>query len=66
LARASAADLGRDFGATLTGAEVRLADGAGIRAGAEDVIWRRSKLGLRLVPDQVAALEDYMAAKLAV
>jgi len=27
---------------------------------AEDVLWRRSKLGLRLGDDEVAALEGYM------
>ena len=28
---------------------------------AEDVLWRRTKMGLRLSPDQVSALEAYMA-----
>jgi glycerol-3-phosphate dehydrogenase len=28
---------------------------------AADVIWRRSKFGLRLSPDQVSALENFMA-----
>ena len=27
---------------------------------AADVVWRRSKLGLRLTPDQIAALEAWM------
>ena len=30
---------------------------------ARDVVWRRSKLGLRLSPDEVAALDAYMAAR---
>ena len=55
------ADLGRDFGATLTQAEVDWMVAREWARGAADVIWRRSKLGLRLGPDQVAALEDYMA-----
>jgi glycerol-3-phosphate dehydrogenase len=29
---------------------------------AEDVVWRRSKLGLRLSPDEIAALEAWIAA----
>ncbi len=30
---------------------------------AADVIWRRSKLGLRLSPEQVTALEGFMSEK---
>ncbi|MDM7255390.1 MAG: glycerol-3-phosphate dehydrogenase [Paracoccus sp. (in: a-proteobacteria)] len=55
------ADLGRDFGATLTQAEVDWMRTREWARGAADVIWRRSKLGLRLSADQIAALEDYMA-----
>jgi glycerol-3-phosphate dehydrogenase len=29
---------------------------------AEDVLWRRSKLGLRFSPEQTALLERFMAA----
>ncbi len=58
----AAADLGPAFGATLTGAEVNWLMAREFARSAEDVIWRRSKLGLRLSPDQVAALEEYMAA----
>jgi glycerol-3-phosphate dehydrogenase len=29
---------------------------------AEDVVWRRSKLGLRLSPAEIAALDDWMKA----
>ena len=32
---------------------------------AEDVLFRRSKLGLRFSPEQRRALDDYMAAKAA-
>ena len=28
---------------------------------AEDVLWRRTKLGLRLTPDEAARLEAFMA-----
>ena len=29
---------------------------------AEDVVWRRTKLGLRLTPTQIAEIDDYMKA----
>jgi glycerol-3-phosphate dehydrogenase len=57
-----AADLGRDFGATLTEAEVRWLMAREYARTAEDVVWRRSKLGLRMTADQIAALQAFMAA----
>ncbi|MEC9199775.1 MAG: glycerol-3-phosphate dehydrogenase [Pseudomonadota bacterium] len=54
------AQLGRDFGATLTEAEVRWLMEREYAQTAEDVIWRRSKLGLRLTADEVAALDQWM------
>ena len=61
----SAADLGRAFGATLTEAELRwLATHEYARAAA-DVVWRRSKLGLRLDAAQIAAIEVFMATTIA-
>ncbi len=55
------ADLGRDFGATLSETEVRwLMQHEFARAG-DDVVWRRSKLGLRMTKDQVAAVDGFMA-----
>ncbi|WP_207099587.1 glycerol-3-phosphate dehydrogenase [Paracoccus shandongensis] len=59
----TAADLGRDFGATLTEAEVRWMIGREWAQDAESVLWRRSKLGLRLTPEQAAAVEDYIASE---
>ena len=57
----TANDLGLDFGATLTEAEaVWLRDMEYARCAA-DVIWRRSKLGLRLSAAQIAVLEDWFA-----
>ena len=56
-------DLGPDFGATLTGAEVDWLMTREYARTAEDVIWRRSKLGLRLDADQVAVIDAYMAGK---
>ncbi len=57
----SLADLGEDFGATLTEAEVRYLVAEEWALTAEDIVWRRSKLGLRLSADQVAALERWLA-----
>ena len=56
----SMADLGPDFGATLTGAEVQWLTDREWARHAADVVWRRSKLGLRLTADQIAALEVHM------
>ncbi len=54
-------DLGPDFGATLTGAEVRWLMAREYARTAEDVLWRRGKLGLHLGAEQVAALQTFMA-----
>jgi glycerol-3-phosphate dehydrogenase len=56
----SAADLGRDFGATLTEAEVRYLVEQEWACTADDVVWRRSKLGLRLSAPEIAALDAWM------
>ena len=58
----SAADLGQDFGATLTAAEVRWLREKEFACSAEDIVWRRSKLGLRMSAEEVAALDAYLAA----
>lgn len=52
----SAADLGRDFGATLTEAELRWLVGHEFARSAEDVLWRRTKLGLRLGAEAAASI----------
>ena len=54
--------LGRDFGGGLTAAEVDYMRQEEWAVSAEDVLWRRSKLGLRLSAEQVAALAGYLAA----
>src|SRR5215470_12958171 len=59
----SAADLGRDFGATLTEAEIDYLMREEWAETAADVLWRRSKLGLRLSADQAAAVDAAMAAR---
>ncbi|MEO9903453.1 glycerol-3-phosphate dehydrogenase [Nisaea sp.] len=53
-------DLGRDFGGGLMEAEVRYLMNREWAVTAEDILWRRSKLGLRLSKDQADALEVYM------
>jgi glycerol-3-phosphate dehydrogenase len=57
----SAADLGQSFGATLTEAELRWLMAREYALTAEDVVWRRSKLGLRLTRDQIGTLERFMS-----
>jgi glycerol-3-phosphate dehydrogenase len=58
----SMADLGQSFGATLTESEVRYLMTVEWACTAEDVVWRRSKLGLRLTAGEIAALDEWMAA----
>jgi glycerol-3-phosphate dehydrogenase len=57
----SAADLGRDFGATLTEAEVRWLMTHEFARAAADIVWRRTKLGLRMTKEQIAELDAYMS-----
>jgi glycerol-3-phosphate dehydrogenase len=58
----SFADLGQSFGATLTESEVRYLMLNEWACTADDVVWRRSKLGLRLSPDEIAALDEWIKA----
>ncbi len=58
----SANDLGLSFGATLTESEVRYLMASEWALTAEDIVWRRSKLGLRLSADQIAAIDGWIAA----
>ncbi len=54
-------DLGVRFGADLTAAEVRYLMTKEWAQTADDVLWRRSKLGLRLSDAQRATLDRFMA-----
>ncbi|WP_436399073.1 glycerol-3-phosphate dehydrogenase [Roseobacter sp. S98] len=54
------AALGRAFGATLTEREVRWLMTREYARTAEDVVWRRNKLGLRLTDTEVADLDAFM------
>jgi glycerol-3-phosphate dehydrogenase len=58
----SMTDLGRSFGATLTESEVRYLMSLEWACTAEDIVWRRSKLGLRLSPTEIAAIDDWITA----
>lgn len=54
-------DLGRQFGAGLTEAELRYLAHSEWARTAEDVVWRRSKLGLRLSAEEIAAIDQALA-----
>ena len=55
-------DLGRVFGADLTEREVRYLVEHEWARSAEDVLWRRSKLGLRFSAEEASALDSWMRA----
>ena len=61
----SQADLGRIFGADLTEAEIRYLAHREWAMTAEDIVWRRSKLGLRLSKTEIADIDDYLRVLLA-
>ena len=53
-------DLGEDFGATLTACEVEWLVQNEFARSAEDIVWRRTKLGLRMTLNQIERLQDYL------
>jgi glycerol-3-phosphate dehydrogenase len=55
-------DLGTRFGADLTGAEVRYLMQQEWAETPDDILWRRSKFGLRLSPDEREALSRFMVS----
>ncbi|MFD1881831.1 glycerol-3-phosphate dehydrogenase [Paracoccus pacificus] len=57
------AGLGRNFGATLTEREVRWLVTHEFARRAEDVVWRRSKLGLTMTPAQIEDLDAWLKAE---
>lgn len=59
----NAADLGVGFGADLTPAEVDYLRHDEWATSAEDILWRRSKLGLLLTEDEAAGLDATMAVR---
>ena len=60
---ADEAGLGRRFGADLTEREVDWLIEKEWARTAEDILWRRTKLGLRIGPEDAAALEAHVASK---
>ncbi len=54
-------DLGQHFGAGLYEAEVRWLTTREFARTSDDILWRRSKLGLKIGPEGVAALEAWLA-----
>ena len=56
----SRSDLGEDFGAGITAAELEWSKEKEWVTTAEDFLWRRTKLGLRLNADQVARIGAYL------
>ncbi|WEZ82261.1 glycerol-3-phosphate dehydrogenase [Rhizobium sp. 32-5/1] len=56
----AATDLGRHFGADLYEVEVQWLVEREWARHAEDVLWRRTKLGLKLTAAEADGLEDYM------
>ena len=61
----TAADLGLAFGATLTEAEVRYLMAEEFARTADDVLWRRTRLGLVFSKAESAALDRFMVAAMA-
>jgi glycerol-3-phosphate dehydrogenase len=57
----SAADLGCDFGAGLYEREVCHLVANEWAVTAEDIVWRRSKLGLRMTDHEVQVLDEWLA-----
>ncbi len=58
-----AADLGESLGADLTAAEVEYLRDQEWAVTVEDILWRRSKLGLRLQPADIERLERYRGVR---
>ena len=62
-AATSAADLGEHFGHGLTAAEVDYLIAQEWARTADDVLWRRTKLGLHFTPEQTARLAAYITER---
>ena len=59
----SKADLGQDFGATLTEREIGFLQVEEWARTAEDILWRRSKIGLHMTATQRQAVSDWFTAQ---
>ncbi len=60
----AAADLGEDFGHGLTAAEVAYLITREWATTADDILWRRTKLGLHFTPEQTARLAAYLTKRI--
>ncbi len=56
-------DHGADFGAGLTEAEVNWLIKHEFAVTAEDILWRRTKLGLHFTPEQAEKLQSWLATR---
>jgi glycerol-3-phosphate dehydrogenase len=59
----TAADLGADFGHGLTAAEVDYLIAREWALSADDILWRRTKLGLHFTAQEIARLEAYITER---
>jgi glycerol-3-phosphate dehydrogenase len=57
-------DLGNDHGGGLSGREVDYLVANEWARTTDDIIWRRSKLGLHMKPEDIARLSEHLAVKL--
>lgn len=57
-------DLGEAFGATITARELDWAIEKEWVRSADDFLWRRTKLGLRVTEDEVSRIEAYISSRL--
>jgi glycerol-3-phosphate dehydrogenase len=57
------ADLGRTFGADLQAREIDFLMGTEWACSADDILWRRTKLGLRLSAREVEAVADHISER---
>jgi len=60
---ATAADLGPDFGCGLTGREVDYLIAKEWARSADDILWRRSKLGISMTPEQAVHLDGWIRSR---
>ena len=56
-------DMGQDFGGTLSAREIEYLMKHEWAECAEDVVWRRTKLGIRLDENLIAVIDEWMQQK---
>ena len=60
----SVSDMGLQFGGSLTGREVEYLMDQEWAQSAEDVVWRRTKIGIRLKKEEIETLNNWMHERL--